>query len=91
MAEYEHDDNSDEEKKNCLEEKEYQDDGGHKEDLRNTTQTKNWWSVVTEVCNNDEALNEVFDGVGDESDLDSLCSDDDKQITKKSKRDYNPC
>ena len=71
-----------------LEEEEYHEDGECKE--APNIQPRDWSSVVIDVCNSGVAGEEETDGVMLESDLDSLCSDDDQQTRKKSRRAFNP-
>ena len=46
--------------------------------------------MVKEISNGGPVSDDESDGVRFESDLDSLCSDEEEQSTKKSRREYNP-
>ena len=54
---------------------------------------RSWWHIVNEVCHEGEpgeAGSDDSDEARDESDLDSLCSDEEEDTVKKSKQRYNP-
>ena len=77
------------EEDSVLKEEEY----NEHEDLEaeQTSHPQKWWSDVNAVCNdNDNKGDGDSNGFVSESDLESLCSDEDEQLTKKSKREYNP-
>jgi len=67
-----------------LREEEYAEDGENVE----KTLPQQWWSFVNDVC--DQVGDGGSDGVRSESDLESLCSDEEEQTKRKSKREYNP-
>ena len=71
-------------------------DEGDEEEMPNTQNTVNdsdWRTVVEEVCNNDQHVDESedSDGFRSESDLDSLCSEGEEYDgVRRSRRQYNP-
>ena len=69
-----------------LHEEEYADNEDHEELMH----PKEWWSSVDEVCIEQGGGDDDSDGVKYGSDLDSLCSDDEEQTTRKSRQEYNP-
>lgn len=45
---------------------------------------------MNDVCNNGDADEGESDGVWSDSDLDSMCSDDEEHTRKKSRMEFNP-
>lgn len=50
-----------------------------------------WLYIVNDVCNEVHVRDDGSDGVRSESDLKSLCSDEEEQATRRSKKEYNWC
>ena len=60
----------------------------HEEDEANATaptqpsEPSKWWAVVNEICNDGAGVDEESEGIRSESDLDSVCSDEEEQSTR---------